>query len=199
MLWLFCAMLQFFTAKNFPLIWFLSICVGKILQSSSCVSFTLIRLPHLHLWHQTCWGFSYIFHRQVWDQLTSYNLTQFDTANLINDSVPWDSPGFRCQSQVADYPQLLSNLATGQTVPWPAPWILLFAGTVHRTQGNIYLLYQSIKRCDKEYRWTEIHWVKSGRVLSTAASDSMELGDVSPSWYMDVFTNLEDLWNQYFK
>ena len=82
--------------------------MGKILHSFSCVSFTLIRLPHSHLWHQTCWGFSYIFHRQFWDQLASYNLTQFDTVNLIKDSVPWDSPGFRCQSQVASA-QIIHN------------------------------------------------------------------------------------------
>ena len=107
-------------------------------------------------------------------------------------------------SKCPEYPQLLSHLATGQTVPWPPPWIPLFARTAHRTQGNIYLLYLSIKRCDKEYRWREIHWVRSGKVLGTAASACMELGGggchlpdtwmSSPTWKIFETNTLNNLW-----
>ena len=46
-----------------------------------------------------------------------------------------------------------------------------------------------IKDTDKEPA-TETHTARSERVLNAGASVPMELG-VSPSWHMDVFTNLE--------
>ena len=167
-----------------------------------CFSFTLILLPHSqHFWHQTCWGYSYT--KQFCE--TSWVSCNSDTIYLIKDSVPWHFPWLQMpvtSSRSPGYPQFLSNLATDQRFPWPPPWIRLFARTAHRTQGNIYLLYQSIKRCDKGYRWTEIRRVRSGRVLSTGASVSMELRMChlpgtwmcSPTWKLFGTNTFDILW-----
>ena len=106
-------------------------------------------------------------------------------------------PNFRCPSQVIGS-QLLFNLATDWRFPLPSsPWTWLFARIAHRIQGNIFV-YQFVKRYDKRYRWTAsqikrcIGWGLGGSWEQSLCLHGVGGGwGVSPSQYVDVFTNLE--------
>lgn len=70
--------------------------------------------------------------------------------------------------------------------------IWLFA----KTQRNTYIFqFISIKGNAKGHTWTARwrHRVRSGRIAHTGSSVPIELG-CTPSWYVDVFSELEGLW-----